>query len=73
MHIASLVLRTRSIGPYRFLVLRRCSLRFKDAEIFIREASLADIPQIHAILTQLGLSTDDILVQGTRYWLVEAA
>ena len=27
--------------------------------------------QIHTILTQAGLSTDDILVQGTRYWLAE--
>lgn len=46
-------------------------MRFKNVDIFIREASLADIPQISRILTQVGLSTDDILVQGTRYWLVE--
>ncbi len=46
-------------------------MHFKNAEIFIREANLADISQIHTILTQVGLSTDDILVRGTRYWLVE--
>jgi len=46
-------------------------MRFKNIDVFIREASLADISQIQTILTQVGLSTDDILVQGTRYWLAE--
>ena len=46
-------------------------MRFKNADIFIREATLADIAKIHTLLTQTQLSTDDILVYGARYWLVE--
>ena len=46
-------------------------MRFKNVDIFIREAGLADKANIQTILTQVRLLGDDILVQGTRYWLAE--
>jgi N-acetylglutamate synthase-like GNAT family acetyltransferase len=45
----------------------------REAQISIREANHTDIPQIHTILRQAQLSTDDILADGTRYWLAEDA
>ena len=46
-------------------------MRFKNLDIVIREAGLADIAKIYTLLTQVRLSTDDILVHDTRYWLAE--
>ncbi len=46
-------------------------MHFKNIDIFIREASLTDISKIHALLAQVQLSSDDILVNDTRYWLAE--
>ncbi len=46
-------------------------MHFKNVDIFIREAHLADISKIYTLLIQVQLSADDILVDGTRYWLVE--
>jgi|SRR5579859_975350 len=42
-------------------------------QIVIHEASRADLAKIQTILRQAQLSTDDILVEGTRYWLAEDA
>ena len=44
---------------------------FEKYDTLIREANLADLPKIYAILTQIGLSAHDVLVTGTRYWLAE--
>ncbi len=41
------------------------------SDISIREASIADKAKLHALLTQVHLSSDDILVSSTRYWLAE--
>ncbi len=46
-------------------------MHFKNVELFIREAGLADLPHICTILAQVELSSDDVLVHGTRYWLAE--
>ena len=43
----------------------------KEAHTLIREASLADISKLQTVLIQAQLSDDDILADGTRYWLAE--
>jgi N-acetylglutamate synthase-like GNAT family acetyltransferase len=42
-------------------------------DISITEAQLADLPRLQAVLTQVKLSTHDLLAEGTRYWLAENA
>ena len=48
-------------------------LLLREADISLREANQADIPKIQALLRQTQLSTDDILADGTHYWLAEDA
>lgn len=43
----------------------------KETDIMIREATITDLSTLHALLVQAGLSTDDVLADGTRYWLTE--
>ncbi|GCE13113.1 GNAT family N-acetyltransferase [Tengunoibacter tsumagoiensis] len=45
----------------------------KESGLSIREATRADSDQIKIVLRQAHLSTDDLLVEGTRYWLAEDA
>lgn len=45
----------------------------KDPSISIREAGSGDLLQLRALLAEVGLSTTDLLAEGTRYWLAEAA
>jgi len=42
-----------------------------EEKVTIREAGFADITKLRAVLIQAQLSTDDLLVDGTRYWLAE--
>ncbi len=46
-------------------------MRFNNFDIVIREVLLADVSKIHALLAQVQLSSDGILIDGTRYWLAE--
>ncbi len=46
-------------------------MQFKEYDIVIQEANLADLSKIHTILTQVQLSAYAVLVAGTRYWLAE--
>jgi N-acetylglutamate synthase-like GNAT family acetyltransferase len=43
----------------------------REGNVAIREAGLADITKLQAVLKEARLSTDDLLVDGTRYWLAE--
>lgn len=43
----------------------------REKNVVIREAGRADIEKLQSVLTEAGLSTDDLLVGGTRYWLAE--
>ena len=40
-------------------------------QVAIREARRIDMQKIEAVLKQTRLSADDVLVDGTRYWLAE--
>jgi N-acetylglutamate synthase-like GNAT family acetyltransferase len=41
--------------------------------ISIVEAQLADLPRLQAVLTQVNLSTNDVMAERTRYWLAADA
>jgi N-acetylglutamate synthase-like GNAT family acetyltransferase len=43
------------------------------AEITLREANASDAEAICALLWQMHLGTDNVLIPGTRYWLAEGA
>ena len=43
----------------------------REGKAAIREASLADITKLQAVLKEAGLSTDELLVNGTRDFLAE--
>jgi N-acetylglutamate synthase-like GNAT family acetyltransferase len=43
----------------------------REANVVIREAGLADITKLEVVLTQAGLSANDLLAAETRYWLAE--
>lgn len=45
----------------------------RETHISIREAKRADVAKLQTLLRQAQLSTDDILADGTRYWLAQDA
>jgi hypothetical protein len=45
----------------------------RAANVSIRQVHRFDIPKLHLVLTQMRLSTDGLLVSGTRSWLAEGS
>ena len=48
-------------------------MHLRETHISIREAHSADIAKLQTLLRLAHLSTDDILADGTRYWLAQNA